>query len=106
MVTDGDVNSYLFDTFVRKERLKKVNAARGYYFKQDEAEEPITVGATVYDDQLRVVENDVINLSDRSVFIKNGKIVSINYYKTLWTDKGQIRVTSNVTGKQIGRAHV
>lgn len=96
VVRDGDVSSYLFDIFIKKEKLRKVDAAKGYYFKQNEADEPLNVGAAVYDNELRPIEKEeVISLTDRKIFIRNGRIQSIVYFKTKATDKGVITITSS-----------
>lgn len=95
VVKDGDVNSYLFDTFVKNEKLKKDESVKGYYFKQPDPDSPLTVGADVFDGQLRVVEEDIIRLNDKTIYIRGGIIVSITYYKNFQTDKGEINVTSS-----------
>jgi hypothetical protein len=94
VVKDGNINKYLFEIFVLKENLKKVNSVKGYFLKHDNYNELISIGTEVYDNQLRLVENDVINLSDRIIIIKDGKISSITYFKTFTSVKGKMRVTS------------
>lgn len=99
VIPDGNVSSYLFDIFVRKENLQKGSDDRGYLYKRNYDNSSVyEVGSTVYDSELKIVENDVLRLADRIIYIQNGKIASITYFRQFESDKGLVKINSDSYG--------